>query len=198
MRRVLDVLADGPVSLPRLESDSGLRRGRLETLLKVLDVEGAVERVDGGWMATGRPWQYDHARHEGIAAARRREQQAMLRYERVESCLMQQLRHQLDDDTDAACGRCAWCTGRLPAPGTTPSTDTVRAAVTHLRSQHHRARTAQDVADGRPPARPDRRAGPRRAGPRAGRRRGPGVARPSSPRPSAPTSRSATSCSRVS
>ncbi len=135
VRRVLDVLADGPVSVPRLESDTGLRRGRLETLLKVLDVEGAVERVDGGWTATGRPWQYDHARHQGIAAARRREQQAMLRYERVESCLMQQLRHQLDDDTDVPCGRCAWCTGRLPAPGTTPSADTVRAAVTHLRSR---------------------------------------------------------------
>ena len=34
VRRVLDVLADGPLTLPRIEADSGLRRGRLETLLK--------------------------------------------------------------------------------------------------------------------------------------------------------------------
>ena len=79
VRRVLDVLADGPVALPRIEADSGLRRGRLETLLKVLDVDGAVERVDGGWAATGREWVYDAERYQGIAAARRREQRSMLR-----------------------------------------------------------------------------------------------------------------------
>ena len=135
VRRVLDVLADGPLSLPRIEADSGLRRGRLETLLKVLDVEGAVERVDGGWTATGRQWTYDAERYAGIGAARRREQGAMLAYERSESCLMQQLRHELDDTAGQDCGRCAVCTGRLPAPGREPSTDAVRAAVTHLRAQ---------------------------------------------------------------
>ena len=133
VRRVLAILAEGPVSLPKLEADSGLRRTRLETLLKVLDVDGAVERVDGGWIATAREWNYDSARHEAIAAARRREQRAMLRYERSESCLMRQLRAELDDATDSDCGRCAVCTGRLPLGA--PSPDTVRAAVQHLRSQ---------------------------------------------------------------
>jgi ATP-dependent DNA helicase RecQ len=133
VRRVLAILADGPVSLPRLEADSGLRRTRLETLLKVLDVDGAVERVDGGWVSTGREWTYDAARHEAIAAARRREQHAMLRYERGESCLMRQLRAELDDPTEVDCGRCAVCTGRLPL--SEPSPDTVRAALVHLRSQ---------------------------------------------------------------
>ncbi|SHG98190.1 ATP-dependent DNA helicase RecQ [Jatrophihabitans endophyticus] len=135
VRRVLDVVADGPTTLPRIEADSGLRRGRLETLLKVLDVEGAVERADGGWVATGREWRYDGERYAGIAAARKREQAAMLAYERADTCLMQQLRHELDDTTGSDCGRCAVCTGRLPAPGTSPSPETVRAAVTHLRSQ---------------------------------------------------------------
>ena len=133
VRRVLAILADGPVTLPKLEADSGLRRTRLETLLKVLDVDGAVERVDGGWTATGREWTYDAARHEAIAAARRREQRAMLRYERGESCLMRQLRSELDDPAAGDCGRCAVCTGRVPLAG--PAAETVRAAVTHLRSQ---------------------------------------------------------------
>jgi ATP-dependent DNA helicase RecQ len=133
VRRVLDVLADGPVSLPRLEADSGLRRTRLETLLKVLDVDGAVERVDGGWVSTGRPWTYDAERHEAIAAARRREQRAMLRYERAETCLMRQLRAELDDPTDADCGRCAVCTGQVPLEHAAP--ETVRAALAHLRTQ---------------------------------------------------------------
>jgi ATP-dependent DNA helicase RecQ len=62
VRAVLDVLAREPLSLPRLEVESGLRRGRLESMLKVLDVDGAVERVDAGWAATGRPWTYDAER----------------------------------------------------------------------------------------------------------------------------------------
>ena len=135
VRRVLAALAGEPLSLPKLEAESGLRRGRLETLLKVLDVEGAVERVDGGWVATGREWQFDAERHAGIAAARRREQAAMLRYERGESCLMRQLRAELDDPAAADCGRCSVCTGRLPTPGRQPDAETVRAALSHLRSQ---------------------------------------------------------------
>jgi ATP-dependent DNA helicase RecQ len=133
VRRVLDILADGPVPITRLEADSGLRRTRLETLLKVLDVDGAVERVDGGWRSTGREWTYDAARHEAIAAARRREQRAMLRYERADACLMRQLRAELDDPVEADCGRCAVCTGTVPLAA--PAPETVRAAVAHLRAQ---------------------------------------------------------------
>ena len=57
----------------------------------------------------------------------------MLRYERGESCLMRQLRAELDDPTEVDCGRCAVCTGRVPLDA--PSPDTVRAALQHLRSQ---------------------------------------------------------------
>jgi ATP-dependent DNA helicase RecQ len=135
VRAVLDILAGGPLSVPRLEVESGLRRGRLESLLKVLDVDGAVERVDGGWAATGRPWVYDVERYEGIAAARRREQQVMRGYQSGTACLMRVLRTELDDPGAADCGRCAVCTGRLPAPGTTPDEATVRAAWSHLKAQ---------------------------------------------------------------
>jgi ATP-dependent DNA helicase RecQ len=133
VHRVLEVLAAGPVSLPRLEADTGLRRTRLETLLKVLDVDGAAARVDGGWTSTGQPWHYDDERYRAIAAARRREQDAMRRYERAERCLMHQLRDELDDPAAQPCGRCQVCTGRAPAGD--PSPDTVRAALDHLRSQ---------------------------------------------------------------
>jgi ATP-dependent DNA helicase RecQ len=125
--------------VPRLEVESGLRRGRLESLLKVLDVDGAVERVDGGWAATGQPWAYDRERYAGIAAARRREQQVMRNYQSGEACLMRLLRSELDDpgaaDPAATCGRCSVCTGRLPAPGAAPDDATVRAAWQHLKAQ---------------------------------------------------------------
>jgi ATP-dependent DNA helicase RecQ len=135
VRAVLDLLAGEPLSVPRLEVESGLRRGRLESLLKVLDVDGAVERLDGGWSATGRPWVYDAERYAGIAAARRREQQVMRDYQSGAGCLMRLLRSELDDVGATDCGRCSVCTGQLPAPSAAPSEETVRAAWAHLRAQ---------------------------------------------------------------
>lgn len=54
VRRTLDALARAgrPLSLPALEPLVELRRSRLETMLKVLDVDGAVHRVQGGWIST--------------------------------------------------------------------------------------------------------------------------------------------------
>ncbi|MDQ6851824.1 MAG: DEAD/DEAH box helicase, partial [Actinomycetota bacterium] len=137
VRRVLDVLesADAPMSVPKLEADAGMRRGRLEALLKVLDVEAAVTRVDGGWTTTGKQWTYDGQRYAAIATARHTEQDSMRRYERGDSCLMQQLRHELDDTSGTDCGRCSVCTGRLPFPGPEPAAESITAARAHLRSQ---------------------------------------------------------------
>jgi ATP-dependent DNA helicase RecQ len=78
----------------------------------VLDVDGAVRRVRGGWIATGRPWTYDSARYAQVAAAREREQRAMLDYIATDTCRMEFLRRQLDDPEAVACGRCDVCTGR--------------------------------------------------------------------------------------
>src|SRR5664279_4099445 len=47
--------AGRPMSLPALEPLVPLRRSRLEMMLKVLDVDGAVRRVAGGWVSTGDP-----------------------------------------------------------------------------------------------------------------------------------------------
>ena len=49
-------------------------------MLKVLDVDGAVRRTRGGWLATGEPWTYDTARLRRVAEARTAEQQTMLEY----------------------------------------------------------------------------------------------------------------------
>lgn len=43
------------MSVPTLEGMTGGRRGRLEALLKIVAVEGAVERVSDGWQSTGTP-----------------------------------------------------------------------------------------------------------------------------------------------
>ncbi|MEU5126415.1 RecQ family ATP-dependent DNA helicase [Streptomyces mobaraensis] len=113
VRRTLDVLAaaDRPLSLPALEPLVELRRSRLETMLKVLDVDGAVHRVRGGWTATGRPWTYDAERYAWVARQRKAEQEAMRAYATTTECRMEFLRRQLDDEQAAPCGRCDNCAG---------------------------------------------------------------------------------------
>jgi ATP-dependent DNA helicase RecQ len=113
VRRTLDVLAaEGrALSTAALETRVDLRRTRLEMMLKVLDVDGAVRRVKGGWEATGMPWTYDAERYAKVAAARRHEQQRMLAYEATDKCRLEFLRAELDDDGAVPCGRCDNCTG---------------------------------------------------------------------------------------
>lgn len=99
------------LSVPALESRVDVKRNGIDLLLKVLAVEGAVERTSGGWVATGAPWEYDAARYERVAQTREHEQQAMLEYERTDMCRMVFLARELDDLTAQPCGQCDNCAG---------------------------------------------------------------------------------------
>jgi ATP-dependent DNA helicase RecQ len=115
VRHTLRVLAEeGVASTAALETLVELGRSRLEQMLKVLDVDGAVRRVRGGWEATGQEWSYDAERYERVALARKREQRAMLDYLDTDRCRMWFLRDQLDDpevEASTRCGRCDTCGG---------------------------------------------------------------------------------------
>ena len=115
VRNVIGALEpDRPQSTPALEPLVDLGRTRLEMVLKVLDVDGAVRRVKGGWIGTGQEWSYDEERYRNLDEARRREQQAMLDYLDTGACRMTFLRSQLNDPELAEgerCGRCDNCTG---------------------------------------------------------------------------------------
>jgi ATP-dependent DNA helicase RecQ len=114
VRAALTALAQAgrPLSSTALETRVDLSRGRLESMLKVLDVDGVVRRTAGGWEATGQPWAYDEERYQRVAQERIREQQAMLAYQVTDGCRMEYLRRELDDPEAARCGRCDNCTGR--------------------------------------------------------------------------------------
>ncbi|MCK6068489.1 MULTISPECIES: RecQ family ATP-dependent DNA helicase [Microbacterium] len=130
--RVLSALsaAGSPLSTPSLEAMVDIRRTPLELLLKVLDVDGAVARVRGGWIATGRPWTYDEDRYRRIAAERIAEQQHMIEYEETTSCRMEFLQRSLDDDTATPCGRCDNCAGAwFPTAIGDDATDAASAAL---------------------------------------------------------------------
>jgi ATP-dependent DNA helicase RecQ len=125
VRETLDALTEAgrPLSTAVLETHVELSRTRLESMLKVLDVDGAVRRVQGGWTATGADWAYDADRYRRVAEAREREQAAMLAYLDTGECRMWFLRDQLDDPGATRCGRCDNC------GGLTLATDVSDAAV---------------------------------------------------------------------
>ncbi|WP_199823380.1 RecQ family ATP-dependent DNA helicase [Streptomyces sp. NRRL WC-3742] len=124
VRRTIDALAEAgrPLSTAALEPRVDLRRARLETMLKVLDVDGAVRRVKGGWTATGQSWAYDGARYAKVAASREAEQRAMREYAATTGCRMEFLRRQLDDEQAAPCGRCDTCAGPRHTPDVSEET----------------------------------------------------------------------------
>jgi len=111
---VLNVLGESgsALSTVALEARVDLRRTPLELLLKVLAVDGAVERVGGGWRSTGRPWIYDADRYARIAEARVDEQDSMVIYQDTAGCRMEYITAVLDDESARACGRCDNCAGK--------------------------------------------------------------------------------------
>ncbi len=111
-----------------------LGMGRLEAMLKILDVEGAVTRAGTRWkLAPDAAWTYDGERYAQVTALRRAEQRAMEAFGSDGRCLMRALQEELDDPSPADCGRCSVCAG--PRFAATPDPALVEAAGRHLRSK---------------------------------------------------------------
>ena len=139
VRNVIDALeSERPQSTPALEPLVDLGRTRLEMVLKVLDVDGAVRRVKGGWIGTGEPWEYDEARYRKLDEARKREQQAMLDYQvdrRAAGWRSCGASSTIPNSREGErCGRCDNCTGehvrrhgrRVRGGGHPPAADAAR------------------------------------------------------------------------
>lgn len=102
--------ADRPLNSGALMNEINLGKGRMDLMLKQLEVEGALNKVRGGWERSRREWVYDEKRIKAVTAARREEQKAMEVYGTDGRCLMEALRIELDDPGAEPCGRCAVCT----------------------------------------------------------------------------------------
>lgn len=125
-----------PMSVIGIETATGVRRSRVELLVKVLAVDGAVTRSSDGWSVSGVPWRYDDAKYAALIAARRAEADLMRSYASASTCLETLLRRALDDavEANASCGRCSVCIGGLPASlPPEASRESVEAAVAYLR-----------------------------------------------------------------
>ncbi|WP_436793367.1 RecQ family ATP-dependent DNA helicase [Actinospongicola halichondriae] len=121
-----------PTSVPTLESVVNLGRSRLQTLLKILEVDGAITAVKGGFILTDTDWRYDADKAERLRTLRREESEQMLSFADRPGCRLRFLREALDDTEAADCGRCDRCLGT--SPDLTLDADLVDEATRHLRS----------------------------------------------------------------
>ena len=119
--------------LTDLEEVVNLRRSRVAAMLKILEVEGAVERDGSRWYRSAEPWSYPTERIAAVDEARRAEQAAMAEYVETDECLMAFLRRQLDDEAATACGRCSNCLGQTFSTEVDPGL--VEAALRSLRTE---------------------------------------------------------------
>ncbi len=106
-----------PTSIARIEPYVNMGRSRLATLLKILEVDGAVVRDKNSYLLADpndpatKPWHYDHDMARSLRRARRDEAEQMLTWAADTTCRMRFLRSALDDPESADCGRCDNCTG---------------------------------------------------------------------------------------
>jgi ATP-dependent DNA helicase RecQ len=137
VQAVLEDLAaagDGGRTTRELMGVVNLGAGRIEAMLKILDVEGAVRRAGSRWVAIpGATWEYDAERYAAVTALRRAEQKAMAAYGADGRCLMRALQEELDDPAPEDCGRCSVCTA--PRFADPPDPGLVERAQRHLRSR---------------------------------------------------------------
>src|SRR3954469_15808962 len=131
--RVLARIGDG-ATVQELMAAVNLGKGRIEAMLKLLDVEGAVARTGTRWVrAPDSGWAYDGERYANVTQLRRHEQAAMAAFGADGRCLMRTLQEELDDPDPRDCGVCSVCTApRFEGP-LEPAL--VRAAALHLRSR---------------------------------------------------------------
>jgi len=131
--QVVARLAERAVPMTRsdLLESFNVRPSQIASLLKNLEVDGAIERVGSRWTRTLRQWSYDHERVESVTALRVAEQEEMLEYVATDWCRMQLLGSYLDDQTSEPCGICDNCSGSGFEGPLDP--ETVQRAVDHLR-----------------------------------------------------------------
>ena len=148
--RAVDLLERRAVSMTMREilAEVNVQPGRLENLLKILEVEGAVERDGSRWLRTLAPWSFDHERVTSVTTLRRGEQEQMRGYIGTNECRMRLLRGYLDDHDPEPCGLCDNCTGESLDRTFEPAV--VQQAVDFLRKSERVIEPRKRFPDGKP------------------------------------------------
>ncbi len=99
----------GSMTIDDIGADLNHGRGAIEKALKLLEVDGAVQREKSRWSRTPNPWTPEVERWDRVTKHRRDELAQMQRYVAHGGCLMEFLSRALDDPAAAPCGKCMNC-----------------------------------------------------------------------------------------
>ncbi len=122
VHQVLTALEEAPASqgMDARQIMGVCNRGmrKIEEVLKVLEVDGAVKKEKSRYFRTHLEWTPDFQRSALVTANRRAELEQIRRYVLHPRCLMEYLARALDDPAPQPCGKCMRCTGdeRFAAP----------------------------------------------------------------------------------
>jgi ATP-dependent DNA helicase RecQ len=118
-------------SIYKLQTAVNAREGEIKQALKILEVERAVVKENGGWSRTVNKWEPNRERIEAVTDIRIAELEQMQSYASTGECLMLFLTKELDDPAVEDCGHCANCTE--PFLPTSPDPQLIREAILFLK-----------------------------------------------------------------
>lgn len=138
-QEVLEVIRETAEPLYRYEilKRVDIASSTVETCLDILRLDGAINRVDDGFIATENEWSYDHDRIERVTEQRWRELDRIKEFTETDDCLTLFIDEALDGDLKEPCGFCANCAGAF-LPPTVTDESLLQAANGHYRREGFR------------------------------------------------------------
>ena len=134
MRLIVATLEEGDGrSIDGLLARLNLSYAQVEQCLRLLEVDGMVQREGRRYRRTAEAWTPDRERVRRVTALRREELRHMQGLVSAPGCLMQMVVRELDDARPGRCGRCAGCGGAVVPDSIDPAL--VAEAVACLRGQ---------------------------------------------------------------
>lgn len=127
-------MQNGARTIPEIASRLNFRYKKIEQAIELMDVEGAVQPISGGWELVNPDWLYDWERSHEITMQRYEELAQMKAYGHHAGCRMEFLARALDDPNPIRCGQCDNC---RPHAGISLRRDLVIAAQKFLKADHH-------------------------------------------------------------
>ena len=102
------------LSITELYQYVNLRKGQIEQVLKLLNVESPAPIIKDGskWMRTPNPYELNQDRIEHLTGQKEMEWEEVQNYISSDKCLMEYLCKILDDPEPKECGRCSVCLGK--------------------------------------------------------------------------------------
>lgn len=133
--QVIDALeSSSELTLTEILQTVNLPQNRVQQILKLLQLEGIVEKEGSRWFRTANPVKVDLPRQERVRRQRRHELARRQAFVEHTGCLMEFITRELDDPHAQPCGRCANCAG--DAVPRTVRPDLVQAAIRFLCQNH--------------------------------------------------------------